>query len=217
MKKVILSVVALAAFGFAAQAQDIKFGVKAGLNYSTLTGDAVNDPSGRAGLHIGGLVELKLTDKFSIQPELLYSMQGVQDEYSYTEFGVTVKEETKTKLDYLTLPIMAKYYIVEGFSVEAGPQIGFLLNAENENEYSAGGETETETVDVKDNFKSVDFGFNVGAGYELPMGLFFNARYNMGLSKIGEEYSETVGGTTITVEAPDVRNSVFQLSVGYKF
>ncbi|WP_408583014.1 outer membrane beta-barrel protein, partial [Myroides odoratimimus] len=54
-------------------------------------------------------------------------------------------------------------------------------------------------------FKSFDFGVNFGAGYELPMGVFFDARYNVGLSKVNKEGSEAS------------KNGVFQLSVGYKF
>ena len=94
---------------------------------------------------------------------------------------------------------MAKYYVTEGLSLEAGPQIGFLIKAE------AG--TDDVSVDVKDDFKSIDFGFNFGTGYKLESGLNFAARYNLGLSDISDDNESNI----------KVKNSVFQLSVGYTF
>src|SRR5690606_25716845 len=142
----------------------------------------------RTGLHIGALAEFKLTEQFAIQPELLYSMQGAKEE----DFG----EEYDTNLDYLNIPIMAKYYITENLTVEAGPQIGFLMSAESDGE------------DIKDGMNSMDFGINGGVGYQLPMGLFFQARYYAGLSNTYD------GEGSDDFKMP---NNVFQLSVGYKF
>lgn len=189
MKKILLSAAAIMAFGFASQAQDIKFGAKAGLNIADFGGDAETDGS-RTGFHVGAVAEFKLTEQFSIQPELLYSMQGA-----------SVKEgdmDEDYKLDYLNVPIMAKYYLFEGFSIQAGPQVGFLMSAKY-------GDT-----DVKDYFKSIDFALNGGVGYELPLGVFFQARYSAGLADINDF---DVDGA----DAAKINNNVFSLSVGYKF
>ncbi|MFL9836355.1 porin family protein [Flavobacterium sp. ST-75] len=191
MKKILLSAVALMAFGFASEAQDIKFGAKAGLNIADFGGDAETSGS-RTGFHVGAVAEFKLTEQFSIQPELLYSMQGAKFE---TVDGLTVVEEDM-KLDYINVPIMAKYYLFEGFSIQAGPQIGFLMSAKAEDE------------DVKDSFKSIDFALNGGVGYELTMGVFFQARYSAGLADIND-----FGGD----EAIKINNNVISVSVGYKF
>lgn len=191
MKKILLSAVAILALGTAAQAQEIKFGAKAGVNFASVSMDPEGDmdTKSRTGLHIGIVAEFKLTETFAIQPELLYSMQG-----SKAEFGGV---ESETKLDYLNLPIMAKYYVTEGLSIEAGPQIGFLMSAKEEDE------------DAKDGYKSIDFGIGAGLAYDLPMGVFFQARYNVGLSNIGETEE---GQPDI-----DYKNNVFAISVGYKF
>jgi len=140
-----------------------------------------------------------VSDKFSIQPELLYSAQGAKYEDE-------VLKET-IKLDYLNLPIMAKFYVADGFSLEAGPQVGFLLSAKGKVE--AGGESIE--ADIKELFKGIDFGFNFGVGYKLPSGINFGARYNLGLSNIIEPDSEFNVG--------DVKNQngVIQLSLGYFF
>lgn len=191
MKKILLSAAAIMAFGFASQAQDIKFGAKAGLNIADFGGDAETSGS-RTGFHVGAVAEFKLTEQFSIQPELLYSMQGAKFE---TLDGFDVVEEDM-KLDYLNIPIMAKYYLFEGFSIQAGPQVGFLMSAKAEDE------------DVKDSFKSIDFALNGGVGYELPLGVFFQARYSAGLANVADgEGSDDYS----------INNNVISVSVGYKF
>lgn len=186
MKKLLLSAAAVMAFSFATQAQEVKFGAKAGLNIADFGGDAETSGS-RTGLHIGGVAEIKLTETFSVQPELVYSMQGAKEEFA----GV----EADLKFDYLNIPIMAKYYLMEGLSIEAGPQVGFLMSAKAEDE------------DIKDGYKSIDFALNGGVAYDLPMGVFFQARYSAGLSDIND---------TEGVDAK-ITNNVISLSVGYKF
>lgn len=196
MKKMVLMLGVVFAFGFAAHAQDekssggsgageVKFGPKAGLNIATLSED---NTKSLVGFHVGGFAEIMISDKFAVQPEILYSMQGAKAD----------EGDGKINLDYIAIPVMAKYFVTEGFSVEAGPQIGFVTRAE----MSGGGAT----VDVKDFTNSTDFGLNVGLGYSLPMGIMFSGRYNIGLS-------DTVKDNT----GDAVKNGVFQLSVGYKF
>jgi hypothetical protein len=197
MKKIILSTAMLLAVGFAAKAQEIKYGVKAGLNLSTLTGDIPDEAKLRPGFHAGVVAEFKLTEQFSIQPELLYSQQGMK--YDVTEDGVDVK--STWKVDYLTLPIAAKYYIIEGLSIEAGPQIAYRVGAKIK--MTADGYND-ENYDIKDETKAIEFGIIGGVAYDLPMGVFFQARYNAGISKVNDDDD-------------NVKNGVLQLSVGYKF
>lgn len=196
MKKTILTIMALGAFSFAAQAQtpDLKLGAKAGVNFANLT-----DADMITSFHVGAVAEIFINDKFSVQPELLYSAQGASNKEQGIEF--------ERNLDYINIPIMAKYYLMDGLSVQAGPQVGFLVKAESK--ISGGGESIT--VDSKDNFQSVDFGLNLGAGYELPMGVFFDARYNLGLSKVNKKSEGEM------IETKDIKNGVMQVSVGYKF
>ncbi len=90
-------------------AQEVKFGVKAGVNFASLGADA-EDVKARTSIHFGAMAEFMLSDKFSIQPELVYSAQGTKFDDS---------DDLVTKLDYLNLPILAKYYFSVTFSVEA--------------------------------------------------------------------------------------------------
>jgi len=206
MKKIILTVVVFT-FGFV-NAQEVKFGAKAGLNFANLTGD-IEDASMKIGFNLGGFAEIKVSDKFSVQPELLYSTQGAKNETS--EDGFT--SESKLNLSYLNIPIMAKYYVSEKFSLEAGPQIGFLLSAKSKYEFTeSDGEGGSISVsgdeDVKDSFESIDFGLNLGTAYDFTENLFAGLRYNIGLSNVAKTES---GDDT------KINNSVISLSLGYRF
>ena len=178
--------------------QPARFGAKAGANFSSVNGDDAESFSGKTGFHFGGMVEIPVSDKFAVQPELLYSSQGA--DYSENEFTGSYK------LDYLTIPVMAKFSLGEGFSVQAGPQVGFLLSAKDE--YEIDGETMKE--DVKDFTKSTDIGANIGVDYTFDSGLNIGARYNMGISRLDDFSGEEATNTKW-------RNSVFQISLGYLF
>lgn len=177
-----------------AQEESIRFGAKAGLNLASISGDDTDDLDGRTSFHIGGLVEIPISDKFAFQPELLYSAQGSTADIAGTD--------VTTAIDYINIPLMAKYYVAEGFSLQAGPQVGFLASA---NAKADGGDD----VDIKDQIKGIDFGVNFGLGYQLEMGVFFDGRYNLGLTDIADERVDGDDGSN--------QNGVFQISVGYKF
>ena len=189
------------------QAQDLNFGVKGGVNFASITGDETDDLDGKTAFHLGVVAELALSENLAIQPELLYSAQGAKSEGSDTWDGMTESWEYKYKLDYLSIPILAKYYVTPALNLHVGPQVSFLINSEAEGEYSYDGVTESETEDLED-VKSLDLALSAGVGYQLNMGVFFNARYNLGLSNLWDYEGE---------EDFSQKNSVFQLSVGFMF
>ena len=192
MKKIILTMAAVFAVSFAnAQdskggSSDMKFGVKAGLNNSNYTGDADTDAA--TSFYIGGLVDFTVSEKFHVQPELLYSRQGSE------------ADTLKIKVDYISIPLMVKYYLSEKFSVEAGPQMSFLVN--NKVEYDKAEWNNSIFADRETNASSFDFGLNIGFGYNITSNLFAQVRYNYGITTVAEN--------------PDIKNSVFQFSLGYK-
>ncbi len=190
-KSFLFLVVALMALP-ALQAQEFfRMGAKGGLNFSTFVGD-VEDAKMLTSFHVGLVAEIPISENFYFGPEILYSSQGAS--FSDGEFDGSIK------LDYIQIPLMAKYYVFEGFSLEAGPQIGFLTSSEIEFEGVG--------VDGKDLFSGFDYGVNFGLGYKLPGGIFFQGRYNLGLANVfdSEEFGDEKG-----------KNSVIQVSVGYMF
>lgn len=191
MKKIILSAIAVMAFAFT-NAQQTRFGVKGGLNISTVVGGDVEDTKSLVGFHVGGFAEIKVFDKFFIQPELLYSAQGTKVD----GFG----GDADIKLNYLNIPVLAKYYIVDKFSVEAGPQLGVLLSAK------------AEGTDIKDGTRSVDFGFNIGAGYNFTDNFSVGLRYTIGLSPLSDKDIDDANDYY-----DSAKNSNLALSLAYKF
>ncbi|HEX5742550.1 MAG TPA: porin family protein [Flavobacteriaceae bacterium] len=190
MKKNLLMIVAMLLSSSALLAQSWDFGLKGGLNLATIVGDETSDVDSRTSFYLGGFAEIKMSDKFAFQPEFLYSSQGAKGKDEGTDMTL--------KLDYLTIPLMAKYYVGQKFSLDFGPQLAFLLKAD--------AETMGVTVDFKDFMKSFDFGVNLGLGYELDK-FVINGRYNIGLSNIWD--NEDDFGKN--------QNSVIQIGIGYKF
>ncbi|MFV8327187.1 porin family protein [Flavobacterium sp. ZS1P14] len=184
MKKIILSVVIVFTFGFvnAQEKEAMSFGAKGGLNLATVTN--ADGSKTLVGFHIGFFGEFMLGDDFALQPEVLYSTQG-------TDF-----DNGDLKLDYITVPVMLKYYVADAFSLELGPQIGFLVSAEEDG------------VDIKSDVKSIDFGINFGASYDVTENFMLGARYNLGVTRWQDQ---------LFPGESESKNSVFQISVGYKF
>ena len=188
MKKIIVSIVLVSLSFATVNAQNFHIGAKTGINLSSLSRDVDGDKT-RTSFHLGGMVEIPVMDALSVQSELLFSSQGVKSEFD---------SNSEIRLNYITLPIMAKYYVWETLSIEAGPQIGFLLSAKWE---EAG-----QVDDIKNITKSTDLGLGLGLGYKLPMGLNFGMRYFFG------------GNINSVKDSPTkAKNSVFQISAGYFF
>lgn len=196
MKKALFFIV-MVVFGYTtATAQDISFGLKFGVNLTDLSGDVGNSTM-EISPYFGGLAEFMVSKNFGVQGELLYSMQGAK-------FKIE-GENVKYKLNYMVLPILLKYYVADAFSIHAGPQVGYLMSAKKDKN--------NESIDVTDQFFSIDYGVSMGVSYHLDMGIFFNSRYYLGLSDIHEKY----GGLESNDPTPEVYNNVIQFSVGYLF
>ena len=195
MKKIIITLVLLITVN--SNAQKINFGIKAGLNVSMLTGNANEIMSSNNGFFAGTLLEFKILGKIAIQPELLFSAQGAKFESKNLTFATT------RKMNYLILPIMFKYYPKAGLFIEAGPQAGFLISANQDVENRITNVTTSENL--KEATKDFDMSANVGIGYDLFDKVVVQVRYCIGLTN------------TSTIENTDIKNGVFQLSVGYKF
>ncbi|WP_027125177.1 porin family protein [Gelidibacter mesophilus] len=200
MKNLILAttVALLSATTIYAQSDDTgpQFGVKGGVNLSNVTGDDVNDSELLTSFHLGVFMELPISERFSFQPEVLYSGQGFAG----------LDNEVEYQLDYIQVPLLAKVYLVKGLYAEAGPQFGFKVKEEIDYKLGAdGGEIEIDDSYIK-NFNT---DLALGAGYKFDNGLSVSARYNLGLTKIFKD--DTL------LENIDAKNSVWQFGVGYSF
>ncbi|MDQ3682595.1 MAG: PorT family protein [Bacteroidota bacterium] len=158
-----------------------KFGLKAGVNISSLNIEDFDENDTRIGLHIGGLAHIHLgaAEQWALQPELVYSQEGGKIK---TSLGTT-----KVKLDYINIPVMFQYMFNNGFRIEAGPQLGLLVNSK----YDADGDEE----DADDDFKSTNVSLGFGLSYLSDSGFGIGGRYNLGVSDIGEGSNEVKART----------------------
>ena len=87
---------------------------------------------------------------------------------------------------------MANYYVAPGFALKAGVALNILSTAKID------GKDKNAGHDVKDMYKSTFFSIPVGASYEIN-DFVFEARYNLGVSKVAENYDGTFNALTFTV------------------
>ena len=187
MKKLCLSLAIVTITTLSVHAQ-VKYAAKGGLNIASFTGSASGGTSAIVSVNLGGLVLIPVEDKFAIQPELYFSMQG----------GKSTSTGQQLDLNYFNVPVLAKYTVANNFALEAGPQLGFLLAAHDKFNGTS--------TDEKANFKSTDFAFVLGANYQLPkQNLGFDIRYNAGIANLYSSNTNTL------------HNSVFQIGAFYFF
>ena len=206
MKKLFLgAAIAMSSLTFAQQ-----FGVKGGMNVSSLSDDAtLSDQESKIGFNAGVFMNAPLAENFSIQPEVLYNDLGSKVTRSSTEIlGNTYSADYSRNLGYISVPVMFQYNATPAFYLEAGPQFGFLVSAKDKFKNSTNGSTDNATIVAldKDNFHTFDFGIGLGAGYYFTPNLGLTARYTAGLSDIMKDNP-----------GDSVKNNVFQVGLAYKF
>lgn len=172
----------------------IKYGVKAGVNLSTMSNDMEFDPGFGmgTGFRIGAMANfhwgqrtansLPGTGWFGLQPELMYSYQAVK-----TDGG-------DIKMNYIQVPVMVKIYPLSSLSVEIGPEFNYLIST-SPKEITVDGAT----VHVGD-CSGFNMGVGAGLAYEFEMGLTVGARYSMGFTDMAKNLKwKNNGNVQVTV------------------
>lgn len=165
----------------------IRFGLKAGINISSLSD---SEFSSKTGFYGGAFANIPVAKDFSVQPEVLYSGMGAKH----------LSTDSKVNLDYISIPVMLQYNALPNLYLEAGPQFNFLVSSKVKFPSSS--------IDGKDIFKTFDFGLGLGAGYYLTPNIGVNVRYVAGLTNIGKDRPGYSSST---------KSDVFQIGLAYKF
>lgn len=147
----------------------------------------------KTGLTAGVFVDYRFNDWIGMSADLLFSREGAMLKSGGDKYIA--------KTNYLNLPILAKFYVLDQLAFNIGIQPGVLLSGKDKVKES-GEETAFTTTN---NYKSFDFAFPVGVSYEFFNKLILDARYNIGVANI----SAGEGGK--------VHNNVFALTLGYRF
>lgn len=171
------------------------FGLKAGVNSSTLSSDDdLLDVGSLWGAVAGAFIGKNITDNLGIQLEGLFSQRGAKD----NTFG----DDAKIRLTYLDVPLTARFGSTTAnnmhFHAFTGPQLGIKLSSK----YTDDADTD---VDLDDQVKSWDFGWTVGSGVEMNR-VSLDARYTLGLTNIDDSDSGS-----------SLKNRAFTVLLGYRF
>jgi hypothetical protein len=135
----------------------VNLGIKGGINLYKISSDDNIVYDQITGFHLGLLGHIHLDSQWAVQPELVYSSQGAKS------------GATEHKLDYINVPVLLQYMFDNGFRLQAGPQLGLLVRADN------------------DDLNSIDLGLGMGISYVVPStGFGLDVRYNHGLSNINK-------------------------------
>jgi hypothetical protein len=192
-------------FASSAQAQ---LGVKGGVNVAELTGRDGEDSSYKTFYHVGVFYQANLLGPLSLQPEVQYSLQGGKLKSAYTDYD--------TELHYFTVPILAKLTLGPVF-VEAGPQFGVLLNANQSGRMQVALAPDgtpaygNESRPATGSFKRGDFSVVGGAGLKLGSYLSVGGRLVAGLNDINDV--KNLSG----INDPRLQNRVFQFYAALQF
>lgn len=201
MKKIILIIAVTIVLIPTVQSQEkIQFGVKGGVNFTNMTSnDYLYDEKYKTGLYLGATVEIPLSKKLSIQPEIVYSSQGIKGKalvyYPSTLPGTMPVVNAEHKLDYIKIPVLAKLYLVKNFSFEIGPSFNFLVN----DQFTSDFYTQT---DLAEKF---ELGGVVGLSYKVKSNFVVNTNYLIGFSNVLKSPFE------------NSKNYGFSVGIGYLF
>ncbi|MBS1567684.1 MAG: PorT family protein [Bacteroidetes bacterium] len=158
------------------KANTLHYGIKAALNFSGVKGNGMKT-SMVAGGELGAFVDYDLSKHWAIQIEGIASQNSVKrgDDFFtyYNTDGYTLSAD-KAKLTYLNIPLLARYRISEEWSFVVGPQIGFLLN-DNENYLNYNRRA----------FKTSEVAGVAGAEFNISSVALF-ARYQFGITNIND-------------------------------
>jgi outer membrane protein OmpA-like peptidoglycan-associated protein len=180
------------------------FGVLAGANFSNQKVDptwSTLSTSGKVGF-VGGLFgNLPISKVVSFQPEVQYAQFGAKATYSGT-----VSDKGTHAVEYVAVPLFAKFNLGERFAFLLGPQINFLGSATHK--LDAAG-----SIDKGSVYKGSSFAADAGIEVFATHNLFIWGRYVMGLTDINHYWSD-LDGNPITSK---VKDNAFQVGLGWAF
>jgi hypothetical protein len=182
-----------------------QLGIKAGLNFANVTNASSINNSSRTGYHAGIFLGSGFQKVLGFRIELMYSKQG----YDYTSGA----NKGNVGLDYIGSSELLTIGITRYFQVQLGFQMAYLLNAKADSSNAIAG-LPPSYQKILDLYNRFDYGFAGGIELHPVGGLLIGARINISLTKL---YKDAENGQTTSFSNIDLKNNVFQLSVGWRF
>lgn len=213
MKKIFTTAVLAAAMLFSANSAEaqVKFGIKGGLNVTSMSLDSkVLDAENRAGFFIGPTLKFSLpVVGLGIDASALYDQREAKAKAEVE--GAEVESNFKTQS--VNIPINVRYGFGLGSTASiflfAGPQFGFNVGDKNQSIFKDMGEWR---------LKSSTFSVNVGVGAMLLSHLQLSANYNIACGKTGDmTVSKALGETGQNLFSKNGRTNAWQIGLAYYF
>src|SRR5664279_672647 len=192
--------------------KSIGFGIKAGLNFTNITGASSINNGSETGYQVGLFLDPSSKSILSSRTELLYSHQG----YNFA----TGQTTGHVFLDYITLAQLMSINITHFVQIQIGTQISYLINAkaDSSNQMSTG---YAQADNLLNYYNRIDFGFAGGLEVRPFMGIIVGARYNISLTNLYKIPDNTSGQTppSFIPSTSDLnfKNNLVQVYVGYRF
>ena len=154
--------------------QKKNWGIEFGMLNSSITGGYSNENTAKS-YCIGLFKETSLSTKFDLYRALTYTSEG----------------NGTQKLNYLRIPIMAKYFVWKKISINGGVQIGYTIS-------NSGFEGLSDPA-------TVDYGILYGVGYRVSDSFSLNYKLYKGINTVSSQYGE------------DLKNINISLNLAYRF
>lgn len=239
MKK-LASILTLVFLTFATNAQSlipVKYGIKAGLNFSNLNitpaidGVQPTDNSSQMGIAAGFIVHIPLSDQWFINPDVLYSQKGASFNYAFThDHELNQRDEYKTTnqltLSYVELNPTISYKATDKLALNFGPSVSFLIGEDYI--YTPDPERDmTNTTNILTDglveIASLDVGLNLGISYFFTEHFFVDSRVYTGFLEVASATQPyeifIVNGSQLYTPEPayTLKNRAIVLSLAYLF
>lgn len=236
MKKLTFLLIIFVVYNINAQEfNPVKFGVKAGMNFSSFTGDDSEKYSSLTRLQFGGFINYKLDEIFTFQAEAILSYKGatlIGNDTGYKTieqnvFSYKAKSKVVFRLNYFEIPILVKVMMPFDFFnfvkpyIELGLSLAEIMYSEVESHFEIKNylngnlfreDAKSAKNDISKHVKDLDLGINLGGGFNISNNLGINLRYFRSLDKFFDE-----GSFNNTGEVADLKNQVWALTINYSF
>ncbi len=175
-------------------------GIRAGVNVATLSN--INADF-KTDFYAGGILSLNLGQRYTLQPELIYTRQGAGNVTFFDDESGEPRGQENVTIQYLSLGAINKFYFVDGFHGLIGPSLDMKI-----------GKNFPRVDFDDDDYGGMDLGISIGLGYTLPIGLTVEGRFKTGmLDAFNNDYF-----LGLFDDPDDISlNRVFQLGVSYSF
>ena len=206
MKKITIALVCMLLTAGAAMAQkQFTFGPKIGVDYTHFWGKNAYH-GGQLNYQAGVFMEYRFTNRFSIAPEVVFAAQGGKYEVKdYNDGDGYFDAKFTENVNYINIPVMFKYYVTPALSIDLGPQLGINVYSKYTVESKDKNLNINETLDQKDDTKTIDVGVGLGLTYNIAKDVFVQGRYTLGLTEVFDKSWDTG------------KNGNAQIAIGYRF